>query len=148
MAEIRNYPRNFLLKESTYNKLLILAKEMNFQNISVFITRRIITPYYRRIDRERFEKGLIAKEPLNDRKLVNHEEKLVTVHVRLTKEENQGLMDLIKYHNFFGVNDRPQFSSFLAAAIIRMWGDRDEEKHVNIDPKAEHVDVSALNPAI
>lgn len=124
--EARKNPINFILKESSYKKLCVLAEEMNYKSIPVFVTKRIIVPYFRRIDRERFERGLICKNPFNETKLSKGKEKTSVVHVRLTDTEFSYLMDLIKYHNFIDENKIPQYSRFLASAIARLWDDRDE----------------------
>lgn len=125
--EVRNNPINFTLRESSLMKLNVLAEEMNFKSLPVFITRRIIVPYYRRIDRNRFDRGLICKNPFNETKLSKSKEKTSIVHVRLTQTEFSYLQDLMKYHNFIDENNVPQYSRFLASAIARLWDDRDEE---------------------
>jgi len=151
MSEKRDISRNFIIYEREYQHLLILMGETPIKNVSVFITQKIILAYSRRIDRDRFNKGKIAKEPI-PRKLKNSDRgaglKTVTLHTALTASENKALEDVIRYHNFIDKYGKAEYSQFLACVIIKMWGDRDdveEEKEVDpIKPKKSKLD--ALDP--
>lgn len=118
--------QNFILKQDTYQKLNYLALEKGYKDKAVFVTQKIILAYSRRIDRSRFEAGRLAKEPIPRKARRYLKEQDVRVHTMLTPSEKQALNDLVKYHNFIDKFGRPEYSMFLACAIEKMWGDRDE----------------------
>lgn len=146
MAEIRCISRNFNLRKETYNKLSILAEERGFKDLSVFVTKKVIVPLYRRIDMDRFLKGKIAREPI-PRKIVYSkcEEKTMMVHTRLTKSESQWLDDVLKYHNFIDEKGKPEYSKFLACWIVNKWDERDEEEEKPSAPAQRPRDIRSLS---
>ena len=147
MGELRNIPRNFTLKETTYNQLLTLAKEKGFSNHTVFVVQKCIMAYYRRIDTERYSKGKIAKEPIPRKLDRSNKEAYKTVHTMLTASENHALEAVIRYHNFIDKYGKLEYSQFLACVVVKMWGERDEveeeEKEIAKKPKSNF---SALDP--
>ena len=151
MSEKRDISRNFIIYEREYQHLLILMGETPIKNVSVFITQKIILAYSRRIDRDRFNKGKIAREPI-PRRLKNSDRgaglKTVTVHTALTASENQALEDVVKYHNFIDKYGKAEYSQFLACVIIKMWGDRDdvEEEKEKEPVKPVKSKLDALDP--
>lgn len=150
MSEKRDISRIFTLYEREYNHLLILMSETNIKNVPFFITQKIIIPYFRRIDMERFNKGKIAREPI-PRRLNNSDRKTglkkVNVCLALTASEAQALISVVKYHNFIDKYGKLEYSQFLACVIIKMWGDRDEieETPINTVPR-KSIGLDALNP--
>lgn len=145
--ELRNIAQNFVIKQETYDKLCTLASEKGYENRSVFVTQKIILAYSRRIDRSRLDAGKIAKEPLARRVIRLNYSSNVKVHLMLTGSEKKALSDVIKYHNFIDKYGRPEYSMFLACAIEKMWGERDEIKAEKPKEKPNPpVDYSILNP--
>ena len=146
MGELRNIPRNFTLKENTYNQLLTLSKEKGFSNHTVFVVQKCIMAYYRRIDMERFNKGKIAKEPIPRKLDRSNKQPYKTVHTMLTASENHALEAVIKYHNFIDKYGKMEYSQFLACVIIKMWGERDEVEEEKETPKKPKTSLAALDP--
>ncbi len=146
--EARNISRNFILKKETYEKLVIIAEEKGYKvsQIPVFVTQKCIMPYFKRIDKSRFDAGKLAKEPI-PRKIIRYigsENK--KVHTMLTLTEDNALKDVLKYHNFIDKYQRPELSLFLACVIEKMWGDRDEVEEAKPETnKPGKVDLSILD---
>lgn len=147
MKEQRNICRNFTLKEDTYEKLLTLSKEKGFSNHTVFVVQKCIMAYYRRMDKERYENGKTARDPIPHKLDRNNNNRYKTVHTMLTKSENDALEAVIKYHNFIDKYSKPEYSQFLACVVLRMWGDRDEVvEEKEKAPKPSRGGFDALDP--
>lgn len=144
--EERRYSKNFTIRRARYDKLLVLMKDAGFKvenaeklssYIAVYITKKIIITYGRRIDKDRLIKGLGAIEPISQ-KLEPCEKDNVEVHVRLTESENKYLDDLCTYHYFIDENSKKKlYSRFLSAVIMDKWHKREESiRKANANGKA------------
>ena len=130
---LRKYPKNFTLRKYVYQNLLKIMEDNGFKVtsenesglVAVFITKKIIVDYGKRINKDRLNKGLGALDPIPQRLQPGPKENVI-VHVRLTEKENQYLDDLVKYHFFIDDENRKHYSRFLASVILNKWHQREE----------------------
>lgn len=134
--DARKYPKNFTLRKYVYKNLLQIMEDNGFKTtpdnesglVAVFITKKIIVDYGKRINQDRLLKGDGALSPIPQRLQPGPKENVI-VHVRLTEKENQYLENLVSYHYFID-NNNPKikhYSKFLASVILDKWHKREEK---------------------
>lgn len=142
----RKYPKNFTLRKYVYEKLLTIMVDNGFKVnkdnesgvVAVYITKKIIVDYGKRINQERFLRGEKALDPIPQRLQPGPKEN-VTVHIRLTEKENKYLDNLIEYHYFVDNENKKHYSKFLTSVILDKWHKREErlKKVSGEDEKAQ-----------
>lgn len=150
--DTRKYPKNFTLRKYVYEKLLTIMEDNGFKItpekesglVAVFITKKIIVDYGKRINQDRLLKGEGALSPIPQRLQPGPKENVI-VHVRLTEKENQYLENLVSYHYFID-NNNPKikhYSKFLASVILDKWYMREEKlKKMSGEEEKKQTDVS------
>ena len=148
--DTRKYPKNFTLRKYVYEKLLTIMEDNGFKVtpekesgvVAVFITKKIIVDYGKRINQDRFLKGDGALDPIPQRLQPGPKENVI-VHIRLTEKENQYLENLVKYHFFIDDNNVKHYSKFLASVILDKWHKREEKlKKMSGEEEKKQTDVS------
>lgn len=141
----RKNSKNFTINKGVYDKLLVIMEDNGFSSapdnlnsrIAVFITKKIIVDYGKRINKDRFNKKLGAVDPIPQRPQPFPKDKMI-LHVKLTDKENQYLEELVKYHFFVDDNNRNLYSKFIACVILEKWQKREDKIHkIDSDEKGK-----------
>ena len=130
----RKNSKNFVINKGVYDKLLVIMEDNGFSSssenlnsrIAVFLTKKVIVDYGKRINKDRLNKKQGAVDPIPQRPQPLPKDKVI-LHVKLTDKENQYLEDLTAYHFFIDDNQRKLYSRFIACVILDKWQKREDK---------------------
>lgn len=135
---------NLHLKENTVEKLKLLAEEAGFKDTRVYICKKLILPYSRRMAEQQDH----AKNPIPNKLLhSDNQRKTITDHLMLDEDEMLALNKLIDYHYFNNPETgKPRYSVFIACLIHYQF-----DKKFKTSPVAENTsepvnNIDLMNP--
>lgn len=136
---------NLHLKENTIEKLKALALDSGIKDTRVYICKKLITPYGRRMDPELEH----AKNPIPNKLLYSDSKnKTICEHIMLDEDEMNVLNKLIEYHYFTNPETgKPRYSVFVACLIHYQFDKK--FKSDSVKPSREEtdsIDVDLMNP--
>ena len=127
---------NLYLKKTTYEHLMELAAESGINNLRVYIVKKLITPYARRIDSAREH----AANPIPN-KLVFASQNTVKDHIVINETELAMLQRLIYYHYFIDSRTgKPRYSLFIACLIEHAYSKKNSGKKSDLKSSTEEAD--------
>ena len=136
---------NLHLKENTMKMLHQLADDSGIKNIQVYICKKLIIPYSRRIDPNQEH----AKNPIPNKLVYSDENKTICTHIMLDESEEEALKKLIEYHYFMNITTgKPRYSVFIACLIHYQYDKKFKQQSVveSIEPTSNEIDLDLMNP--
>lgn len=136
---------NLHLKENTVDKLKTLAIDSGINDIRVYLCKKLIISYARRIDPNLEH----ARNPIPNKLLyADYKNKTICEHIMLEENEMESLNKLIEYHYFTNPETgKPRYSVFIACLIHYQYEKKFKTIPVASEKKtSEAIDIDLMNP--